>query len=97
MMQDGEQIGGFYEWATDLLLDCIKGPDGQDYRMQRLKLIANEVWLLKHPAHQEMVVRLYQYMRNRLVLVMQRDCTVIIPNLPLNTKYMWPLEVVWTS
>lgn len=97
LIQNEEQIGGFYNWNTDLFLDSTKGRDGQEYRFQRLKLTFNEVWLLKHPVSPDMVVCLYQLINDRLVLVMKKDTVVNIPTLPLNVKYLWPLETIWTS
>jgi hypothetical protein len=95
LIQNEEQIGGFYNWSTDLLLDRTKGKDGTDYQFQRLKLVSNEVWLFKHPVKPEMVVCLYQLIDDRLALVMKKETTINLPKLPLNVKYLWPLEAVW--
>lgn len=97
LLQNEEQIGGFYNWNTDLFLDSSQGKDGKEYRFQRLKLTANEIWLLSHPVNPEMVVCLYQLIKDKLLLVMKKETTILIPDLPLNVKYRWPLEAIWMS
>ncbi len=97
-IQDGQQIGGFFDWISDLLLDSFPTKErAQEFRMKGLKLRTEEIWLLKKPSGPQMVVRLYQHIGDRMVLVMQRDAIVDLPTIPLNQKLKHPLEISWMS
>ncbi|MDD5220677.1 MAG: hypothetical protein PHV11_08930 [Candidatus Bipolaricaulis sp.] len=97
-IQDEQQIGGFFDWISDLLLDPFPTKErDQEYKMKGLKLHTEEIWLFKKPSSPQMIVRLYQHIGDRMVLVMQRDATVNLPEIPLNQKLKYPLEISWMS
>lgn len=82
-LNQGEQVGGFYDWT--LTVNKLSG-----------QCIAERYWLLKQPSSDLFIVKLYQLIKGRLILIQQREVKVHIQS-PAMKVINSPLTMILTK
>jgi hypothetical protein len=68
-LNQGKQIGGFYDWSIDLNLTRTETPTGRVHKVSAIKASAKRYFFLIEPAEGEITANFYQLIKDKLVLM----------------------------
>lgn len=76
-LNQGNQIGGFYDWVISLNIYTTHGPDGRVYHISSIKATASKYFYLKEPSGDEIIANYYQLIKDKLILMASHKVTLI--------------------
>ena len=97
LYQDGEQVGGIFNWGISAGMDNYAKDDWVEVKVAKM-VTAQSYWLVNKPNGDTFDVKFYQHMEGQLVLI---DTGTVGLNLPevnvLNKTLPAPLRLIWMN
>jgi len=94
LYQDGQQVGGIFDWEVTVSKRSADNGDWKDVKVFK-DITAKSYWLIDAPASNYYEVKFFKAMRGRLVLLDSGRIEIELPNKSLDRRFYIPLEMRW--